>query len=105
ALDFKVNGTAPGSGDVKLDQAGPVKVTAKVAFAKNLMLRTAVGGPVPVGETRKVELVVNGKVVAAKDVPADDKPHDLSFDVQMDRSWWAVLGHFPQMHMNTAHEN
>src|SRR5262249_5188976 len=100
ALDFKVQDVAPGFGDVKLDQAGKVKVTAKVAFAKDVVLGTAPGAQPPTGETRKLELVVNGKVVAAKDIPADDKPHDVSSDVQTDKSWWVAIRHFPQMHTN-----
>src|SRR5262249_2025571 len=100
ALDFKVNGTAPGFGEVKLEQGGPVKVTAKVAFARDVTLGTAPGARAPVGDTRKLELVANGKVVAAKDIPADDKPHDVSFDVTIDKSSWVALRHFPQMHTN-----
>ena len=100
ALDFQVNGTAPGFGEVKLDQGGNVQVKAKVAFAKDVALGTAVGGQAPIGPTRTVELIVNGKVAAAKDVPADDKPHDVAFDVSIDRSSWVALRHFPQMHTN-----
>ena len=52
------------------------------------------------GGLRKVELIVNGKVVASKDVPADDKIHDIDFGVHIDRSSWIALRHFPQMHTN-----
>lgn len=100
ALDFKVNGVAPGFGDVKLDAGGVVQVKAKVAFAMDVALGTAVGGQVPPGQTRKVELIVNGKVAAAKDVPADDKAHDISFDVPVRASSWVALRQFPQMHTN-----
>jgi hypothetical protein len=100
ALEFKVKDVSPGFGDVKLDAAGPVKVTAKVAFGKDVALGTAPGAQVPQGNTRKLELVVNGKVVASKDIPADDKPHDVSFDVNIDKSSWVALRHFPQMHTN-----
>jgi hypothetical protein len=100
ALDFKVKDVAPGFGEVKLDAAGMVKATAKVAFAKDVALGTAPGAQVPTGTTRKVELVVNGKVVATKDVPADDQPHDLSFDVAIDKSSWVALRSYPQLHTN-----
>lgn len=102
ALEFTVNGTAPGFGDVKLDAPGKVKVAAKVAFAKDVALGTAPGVPrwVPPGDSRKVELVVNGKVVASKDVPADDTEHEVSFEVQVDRSSWVALRNYPQMHTN-----
>ena len=69
ALEFGVNGTAPGYGDVKLDAAGKVKVTAKVAFAKDVSLGTAPAAQLPVGTVRKLELVVNGQVVAVEGRP------------------------------------
>jgi hypothetical protein len=100
ALEFTVNNTAPGFGDVKLDAAGKVKIAAKVAFAKDVSLGTAPGAQTPTGDTRKLELVVNGRVVATKDIPADDKIHDVSFDVQIEKSSWVAIRHFPQMHTN-----
>jgi len=102
ALEFKVNGTSPGFGDVTLDKAGPVKVTAKVAFARDVPLGTAPGAQVPTGATRKLELIVNGKVVASKDIPADNQTHDVTFDVNIDKSSWVALRHFPQMHTNAV---
>jgi hypothetical protein len=33
-------------------------------------------------------------------VPADDKVHDVQFDVKVDRSSWVALRQFPQMHTN-----
>jgi hypothetical protein len=47
-----------------------------------------------------VELIVNGKVAASKDVPADDQIHDVDFTVPIERSSWVALRHFPQMHTN-----
>jgi hypothetical protein len=47
-----------------------------------------------------VELVVNGQPAASQEVPADGTVHDLSFDVQIDRSSWVALRNFPQMHTN-----
>jgi len=102
ALDFKVNGVAPGFGEAKLDAPGTAKVSAKVAFASKLDFGTAVGGAAPVGPTRKVELIVNGKVAATKDVPADDRVHDISFEVPIERSSWVALRQFPQLHTNAV---
>jgi hypothetical protein len=99
ALEFTVDGK-PAGGEVSLDKAGKVAVKAKVAFASEMPLGTSAGGQVPQGKTRKVELVVNGVAVASRDVPADDKPHDVSFDIDVDRSSWVALRHFPQMHTN-----
>ena len=49
-----------------LDKPGTVTVKAKVAFAAEQPLGTAVGGHGPQGKTRKVELVVNGVAVASQ---------------------------------------
>lgn len=99
ALQFTVAGKTPGF-QADLDKPGTVKVQAKVAFAAEPSLGTSNGAKTPVGNTRLVELVVNGKAVASKQVPADDKEHDLTFDVKIDRSSWVALRHFPQLHTN-----
>jgi hypothetical protein len=100
ALDFRVAGVAPGTGEVRRDSAGDVEVKATVAFAADEPLGTSVGGPRPAGPVRTVELVVNGKVAAAKDVPADGRPHDLSFTFRAAESGWVALRQFPQLHTN-----
>jgi hypothetical protein len=101
ALEFTVNGKAPGYGDVTLAQPGKALVRAKVAFAANMPLGTSVGGgEPPVAKTRRVELVVNGAAVDSKEVPADDQVHELTFEANIDRSSWVALRHFPQMHSN-----
>ncbi|MGE3804435.1 MAG: CehA/McbA family metallohydrolase [Gemmataceae bacterium] len=122
ALDFRVNDKTPGTEDVKLAQPGKVKVTAQVAFASQTP-RDVKHGVIPregmrlVGDTRVlhgpkppedafaagkrlVELVVNGNVVATREVPADDKVHELTFDVPIERSSWVALRQFPQLHTN-----
>ena len=43
---------------------------------------------------------MNGKVVESVEIPADDKTHDVSFDVRVDKSSWIAIRHFPQMHTN-----
>ncbi len=98
-LQFTVN-KQPSGGKVKLDQAGSVTVQAKVAFAAATPLGTSNGGAIPPGKTRKVEVIVNGKAVASKDVPADDQTHDITFEVPIAQSSWVALRHFPQMHAN-----
>jgi hypothetical protein len=100
ALEFTVEGKAPGTGDVALEQGGKVTARAKVAFAADMPLGTSNGGPAPAGKTRLVELVLNGVAVASKEVPADDKEHELTFEVPIARSCWVALRHFPQMHTN-----
>jgi hypothetical protein len=44
--------------------------------------------------------VVNGRAVAGREVPADDRIHDLAFEVPIERSSWFALRHFPQLHTN-----
>jgi hypothetical protein len=99
ALEFSVNGQ-PAGGEVKIDAAGPVTVKTKVAFASTLPLGTANGGQMPNGATRKVELIVNGVPVAAKDVPADDKPHDVEFSVPLAKSSWVAIRQGHALHTN-----
>ncbi len=102
ALEFTVGGKR--SGDrLELEKPETVAVKAKVAFAARTPLAVAYGGIVPAGgkklvgdtvnlhgprrdgeftakgESRRVELVVNGKAVASRDVPADDRVHELDF--------------------------
>jgi hypothetical protein len=122
ALDFRVNGHAAGFEDVHRSEAGSVTITAKVSFAPQTPETVAQGtvipkaGPRLVGDTvelhgprsdrlvtggmRLVEIVVNGQPVASQHVPADGQPHDLTFDVNIPRSSWVALRHFPQLHTN-----
>jgi len=99
ALKFSVNGKDSGH-KVELAKPGKVKVKARVAFAADTPLGTSNGGQIPGGIRRFVEVIVNGRAVAAKEVFADDKEHDLTFDIPIDRSSWVALRHFPQMHTN-----
>ncbi|REJ91169.1 MAG: hypothetical protein DWQ34_15630 [Planctomycetota bacterium] len=122
ALEFSVGGVSPGFGEVEFVEPGAVKVTAQVAFARETPVAVAYGTETPpegrreVGDTRMlhvprtgertsggerlVELVVNGRVVAERTVPADSEVHELEFDVEVDRSSWIALRQFPQMHTN-----
>ncbi|MBI3875821.1 MAG: CehA/McbA family metallohydrolase [Verrucomicrobia bacterium] len=121
ALDFTVNGARSGD-DVKLAAPTTVHVKALVAFASGTPLEVYYGGAMPVegprllgdtvnlhetkgkgvfaGNKRRVELIVNGRVAASQQVPADDQEHELFFNVLVERSSWIALRHFPQMHAN-----
>ena len=123
ALEFTVGGKRPGD-RLELEKPGTVAVRAKVAFAARTPLAVAHGGVVPAGgrklvgdtvnlhgprregeftaegESRRVELVVNGRAVASREVPADDQVHELEFRVPIERSSWVALRHFPQLHTN-----
>jgi len=121
-VEFRVNGVAPGPETVAMESAGPVQVTAEVAFAPETPLAVAQGLVTPaagrrvVGDTvelhgdrrheyvtggeRLVELVVNGEVVAQQLVPADGKQHRLEWTIPLADSSWMALRHFPQFHTN-----
>jgi hypothetical protein len=100
ALEFTVDGNAPGYGDVTLDKPGRVTAKAKVAFPAAMPLGTSNGGSLLAGKNRRVELVVNGVAVSSEEVPADDEVHELTFTVPIERSSWVALRHFPQLHTN-----
>src|SRR5260370_658055 len=99
ALDFRVS-DEPAGGRVKLDAPAKVKVTTKVAFGKETPLGTSVGGALPAGDKRTVEVIVNGQVVDSLVVPADGQVHELAFNVPIERSSWVALRQFPQLHTN-----
>jgi hypothetical protein len=125
ALAFTV-ADKPASSEVMLAKPDTVTVKAKVAFAGATPVgapygtRTPPGGNRFVGDTvvlhgprppeeerrrggkRLVELIVNGRVAASQEVPADDQPHDLTFPVRIERSSWVALRHFPQLHTNSV---
>ena len=52
--------------------------------------------------TRKVpvELVVNGEVVATKEIVADGSVHSLKFDVEVEESSWMAVRILPSVHTN-----
>ena len=122
ALHFAVDDLTPGTGDVELDESDTVAVEALVAFAEEVPEGVAYGSQTPrqgrrlVGDTRElytersaetirpgtrlVELIVNGRSVATREVPADGATHELAFDVQIEQSSWIALRHFPQLHTN-----
>jgi hypothetical protein len=97
-LEFSVGGKVPGQ-ELLLDRGAEVAVKAKVAFARETF-GFAPGGFIPQGGRRVVDLVVNGQVVATKDVSADDQVKELAFNVKIERSSWVALRQYPQMHTN-----
>ena len=121
-LLFRVNDQSSGLDDIQLAGPATVRVVAKVAFAPQTPETVAQGTILPrsgqrlVGDTvelhgpridrliaggeRLVELVVNGQPVASRKVASDGNVHDLEFDVQIPRSSWVALRHFPQFHTN-----
>ena len=122
ALEFRVNGRASGD-TVPLASPGNVSVRATVAFSPETPLEVPYGGVIPaggrrfVGDTvvlresqsveplfqrgrRLVEVIVNGRVAASAEVPADGREHAVEFSVPVERSSWVALRQFPQLHTN-----
>src|SRR5258707_5565802 len=52
------------------------------------------------GGQRLVEIVVNGKAVASKEILADGQANDLDVEIELRQSSWIALRHFPQLHTN-----
>lgn len=122
ALEFRVDGKTPGEA-VRREAGGMVRVQAKVAFSPETPLEPAYGGVMPVGGRRHVgdtvirreqqavderyaggrrlvELVVNGRVAASREVAADGREHAVEFTVPIEQSSWVALRQFPQLHTN-----
>jgi hypothetical protein len=129
-MDFTVNdlGVGAKNSEVNLKAAGTVKVKAKVAAwlepkptpeterirraptptKGNSSYRTLVSKPywhverARIDDTRKVpvEVVVNGRAVAKKEVLADGSEQDVEFDVPIQQSSWVALRIFPSSHTN-----
>ena len=97
-----------------------MKVAAVVAFGAETPAETPYGGLLPlqgrrwIGDTvdlrregalrpmdrRTVELIVNGRAVTSRVVPADGREHALEFEAEVERSSWIALRQFPQLHTN-----
>jgi len=114
-MDFRVNGAEVGAaGDVRLNAAGTVKVTLKAAaYLPEIPNEEIRGLPYDqkpywdverarVGNTREVpvEIVINGKAVAKRNVVADGKVNDLAFDVPVTESSWIAARVLPAAHTN-----
>jgi hypothetical protein len=115
-LDFRVDGLAVGTdgSELKLDAPKTVRVTARVAAylneAPDEALRARRQDQTPywdierarVGDTREVplEVVVNGRADARKNITADGSLREVSFDVPLERSSWVALRILPSSHTN-----
>ena len=114
-MDFRVNGVEVGaSDDIRLASSGKVKVTLKAAAYLPVNPTEEIRG-LPYdqkpywdverarsGNTREVpvEIVVNGKVLAKRNIVADGKVNDLEFDVPVSESGWIAARVLPAAHTN-----
>jgi hypothetical protein len=115
-IDFRVDGLAVGTNgsELKLDAPRKVRVTARVAALLGAVPDEALRGHrqdqtpywdierARIGSTREVplEVVVNGRAVARKDILADGSLREVSFDVSIERSSWVALRILPSSHTN-----
>jgi len=115
-LNFKVNDVAMGEkgSELKLAAPGQVHLAANVAARLNetpnpeLQKRPYSQKPywdierARIGSTRTVQLeaIVNGVVVAKKEIAADGKAMDVAFDVPIEQSSWVALRILPSSHTN-----
>ena len=115
-MDFRVNGLLVGTNGSELKLSAPetvkiiVKVAARLDEMPNETLRALPYDKKPywdierarIGNTREVpvELIVNGKPVARKNVLADGSINDVAFDVHIERSSWIAVRILPTSHTN-----
>ena len=107
ALDFRVNGIAPGGTEVRLAEEGTVTISTKVSFAPETPATVAQGTDISAaglrlagdtvelhgsrremierGGERLIEIVFNGRQVASAKIPADGQIHERKFDVRIPR--------------------
>jgi hypothetical protein len=115
-LDFAVDDAPVGRGNSELRIGAPRTVKARLRAAAyldplpNEGIRSRPLDQQPywdverarIGTTREVavELVVNGNVVASRNVPADGQLRDVAFDVSIDKSSWIAARILPSSHTN-----
>jgi hypothetical protein len=117
-MDFKVNGTAAGTGatggEVRLNAPGNVTVTLNAAAYLPVKPNEAIRGlpydqkpywdveRARIGDTREVpvEIVVNGKAAGRQTIAADGKMHELKFEIPLKESSWIAARVLPSAHTN-----
>ena len=107
-MDFKVNGQEAGS-ELRLTGGATVHVTARMAANLDPIPVVDVGRRpfwdlerARIAGTREVpvELIVNGRAVAKKNLVADGAVRDIAFDVAVPKSSWIALRILPSSHTN-----
>ncbi len=115
-LDFRVNDLPVGTrgSETRLERKGRVRVEARVAARLDVTpdeaLRARPHDQTPywdierarLGRTREVpvEVIVNGRPVARKNVVADGVARDIDFEIEIERSSWVALRILPSSHTN-----
>lgn len=115
-MEFKVNDVKMGENgsELRLDKAGKVRVTANVAARLDeqpnpaLQKRSYSEKPywdierARIGNSREVpvEVLVNGFPVAKRNIKADGRRSDVSFEIPIERSSWVAMRILPSSHSN-----
>jgi len=114
-IDFKVDKVSLGQSgsQLQLKKAGKVRVSAKAAAylaesaPKPRKLRVdqkpywdVERARIEGTRTVPVEVIVNGYPVAKKELTADGKINDLSFDIPIEHSSWVAMRILPSSHTN-----
>lgn len=115
-MELKVGGVPLGEkgSELALKAPGTVKVTVKAAARlpekpdPDLQKRPYTQKPywhlerARIGSSNEVpvEVIVNGRPVARRTIPADGATRDLQFDVPIERSSWVALRILPSSHTN-----
>ena len=125
AFEFTAGGKSSGE-ELRLAGSGEVTLRATVAFSPETPRDSAHGSIIPIGGLRHVgdtvtrheplrgdpiyergarvvEAVVNGRVAARREVPADGREHPVQFSIHLEKSSWVALRQFPQLHTNPVY--
>ncbi len=115
-MDYAINGVEVGThgGEVSLTSPGVVHAKVQAAALLDAVPDAAIHALTydkkpywtiersRIGNSQEVpvELVVNGKAVAKKNIPADGKIRDIAFDVPITESSWVAMRILPAAHTN-----
>ena len=113
-IDFKVDDVPVGGGDLQLSGARSVTAQVRVAAYLDPLPHETIRNRAPdqqpywdverarIATTREVpvELIVNGRAVDKKNVPADGQLRDVTFSASIDGSSWIAARILPSSHTN-----
>lgn len=111
-MDFSINGTDLGTGDVEIAAAGKVKITANIGalLNKKRLFQPGDYNQKPywhierarIGDSRKVpiEVIVNGLPVSRTELPADGSITAFETEIEITQSSWVTLRILGTSHTN-----
>lgn len=106
-IDYRIDDHDIGMSSVELPRPGVLKVTARIAAYLEEKLPSSPKAAwhlerarIPATRTVMIEVVVNGRPVRHRSIVADGQLHELSVDIQIERSSWVALRILPSGHTN-----